>query len=466
MMEESKQYRDKLATVDEHGKRLWIFPKKPTGAFYNKRTLLSYFLLLLLFVIPYLTIGGQPVLLFNIIERKFVILGQIFWPQDLHLFALAMLSLILFVVIFTIVFGRLFCGWVCPQTIFMEMVFRKIEYAIEGDWKQQKRLRNMPWNKEKLLKKGLKNTIFWLISFAIANTFLSYVVGYKALWAIILDSPLNHIGGLIAITIFTTIFYLVFSKFREQVCTVVCPYGRLQDVLLDKRSLVVIYDFIRGEKRGKMRKGEDRKEASKGDCIDCNQCVNVCPTGIDIRNGTQLECVNCTACIDACNHMMEQVGLAKNLIRYDSIDGVKTKRGFEITNRVRAYMAVLIILLGILASLLIGRSQFEATVLRTRGTIFQEVEKDVYSNIYDVSIVNKTNEVYEITIAVIGDEGEVKMIGDNLFLDAQNETQGKFMILLPKSAFTSRKMNLELGFFSKGELIEKVNTTFITPLLQ
>lgn len=231
-MESNTTYRDSIATIDEQGKRRWIFPKKPKGKFFDRRKALSYFLLLLLFAIPYLKIGGQPVLLFNILERKFVILGQIFWPQDLHLFALIMLVFILFIIIFTIVFGRMFCGWVCPQTIFMEMVFRRIEYAIEGDWAQQKRLANLPWNREKLLKKGVKNLVFWFISFLIANTFLSYIIGYQALWDIILDKPQNHVGGLMSITIFTTVFYFVFSKFREQVCTVICPYGRLQDVLL------------------------------------------------------------------------------------------------------------------------------------------------------------------------------------------------------------------------------------------
>jgi cytochrome c oxidase accessory protein FixG len=464
-VEPNTTYRDSIATIDEQGKRRWIFPKKPNGKFFNKRKALSYVLLLMLFSIPYLTIGGQPVLLFNILERKFVIFGQIFWPQDLHLFALTMLVFILFIIIFTIVFGRMFCGWVCPQTIFMEMVFRRIEYAIEGDWAQQKRLAKQPWNREKLLKKGAKNFVFWIISFLIANTFLSYIIGYQALWNIILDKPQNHVGGLIAIVIFTTVFYLVFSKFREQVCTVVCPYGRLQDVLLDKNSLVVIYDKLRGEKRSKIAKGEDRKEEGKGDCIDCNQCVNVCPTGIDIRNGTQLECVNCTACMDACDFMMEKVNLPKYLIRYDSINGIENKSGFTVTNRVKAYIVVLVLLLTVLITMLFSRSEFETTVFRTRGTIFQEVTHGVYSNIYDVSVLNKTNKNIDVVIKVLEGNAEVKMVGDNLVLKAQSESQGKFMLLIKEEDFTNRRMNLVLGIYSNNELIEKVETTFITPTL-
>jgi cytochrome c oxidase accessory protein FixG len=464
-LDEQGSFRDSISTVDKRGKRIWIFPKKPFGKFYNKRKLVSYLLLALLFSGPYITIGGEPLLLLNIIERKFVIFGQIFWPQDLHIFALGMIVFILFVTVFTIAFGRLFCGWVCPQTIFMEMVFRRIEYWIEGDWKQQQILAKSPWNGEKIFKAISKQSVFWLIAFLIANTFLAYIIGYKELFKIIADNPLNHTGGLISIILFTTIFYLVFSKFREQVCTVVCPYGRLQDVLLDKKSLVVVYDFVRGEKRSLFKKGEDRQVVGKGDCIDCHQCVNVCPTGIDIRNGTQLECVNCTACIDACDFIMEKVGLEKGLIRFDSMEGIANKSKFKITNRVLAYSGVLILLLGIMITMLIGRSDFEATVLRTRGTLFQEVTKGVYSNIYDISLVNKTNKEMPIDIRVLKGDGEIKMIGDEIILKPQAEAQTKFMILINESDIHSRNLELEIGIYSNDELIEKVSTSFIIPLL-
>ncbi len=464
-MDEHDSFRDSISTVDKKGKRVWIFPKKPFGKYYNKRKLVSYLLLILLFSGPYITIGGEPLLLINILERKFVIFGQIFWPQDLHIFALGMIVFVLFVTVFTIAFGRLFCGWVCPQTIFMEMVFRRIEYWIEGDWKQQQLLAKSPWTREKVFKTIAKQGLFWFISFLIANTFLAYIIGYKELFHIISDDPLNHIGGLLSIVVFTTVFYLVFSKFREQVCTVVCPYGRLQDVLLDKKSLVVAYDFIRGESRAKFKKGEDRTAVNKGDCIDCHQCVNVCPTGIDIRNGTQLECVNCTACIDACDFMMEKVGLEKGLIRFDSIEGIANKSKFKITNRILAYLGVLTLLLGIMVAMLLGRSDFEATVLRTRGTLFQEVKKGVYSNIYDITLVNKTNKEMPIEIKLIEGEGEIKMIGDDLVLNAQGEVQSKFMILINESDIPSRNIDLKIGIYSNDRLIEKVSTSFITPIL-
>jgi len=341
-----ESFRDSISTIKEDGSRNWIYPKKPKGKLYNYRTMVSIVLLFFLFVIPWIKINGNPFFLFNVIERKFVVFGNIFWPQDFHLFLLAMITFVVFVVLFTVIFGRVFCGWVCPQTIFMEMVFRKIEYWIEGDWKHQKKLDEQPWNSEKIFKKTSKNILFFGVSFAIANTFLAYIIGSDQLLEIQLDNPANHAGGLSAMILFTTVFYLVFSRFREQVCIAVCPYGRLQGVLLDRNSVVVTYDYNRGEKRGKWQgKREVRSEVGKGDCIDCHQCVDVCPTGIDIRNGTQLECINCTACIDACDNVMEKTGLEPGLIRYDSEEGVANGKGFKFTTRIKAYIGVLTILI-------------------------------------------------------------------------------------------------------------------------
>jgi cytochrome c oxidase accessory protein FixG len=463
-MEENNTYRDTISTVDTKGKRVWVFPKKPAGWWYNKRKLLSYFLLAFLFAGPFLRIGGQPLLMLNLLDRHFVILGQTFHPQDFHLFALAMITFVVFIILFTVVFGRLFCGWVCPQTIFMEMVFRRIEYLIEGDWKDQMRLKKMPWNKEKILKKGSKNLIFWLISFLIANTFLAYIIGSEALLAIV-TSPVNeHFGGFVAIAIFTSVFFAVFSLAREQVCTFVCPYGRLQSVLLDRNSLVVAYDNVRGETRGKIRKGEDRQEAKKGDCIDCNLCVNVCPTGIDIRNGTQLECINCTACIDACDHMMESVGMEKGLVRFASTETIEKGSKFVLSTRAKAYSVVLVGLMVLIGALLITRTDIEATVLRTRGTLFTKMDDATYSNIYDIAVVNKTNTDAPIRIEVLEGNAEVQMIGDKLNVEARGEHTGKFMILMKKDQMKRGKNELKLGIYNNDKLEETISTTFIGPI--
>lgn len=464
-MEEQETYRDKIATVDEKGKRIWIFPKKPSGKFYDYRKWVSYFLLVFLFAGPHIKIGGEPMLMFNVIERKFVIFGQVFWPQDFYIFAIALVLMVVFIVLFTVIYGRLFCGWVCPQTIFMEMVFRRIEYWIEGDWTHQKKLDQMPWNGEKIRKRILKHAIFWGISFLIANTFLAYIIGADALWEIQTANPMEHLGGLIALIIFTTVFYAVFARLREQVCTTICPYGRLQGVLLDRNSIVITYDHVRGEERGKFRKNEDRKGAGKGDCIDCGQCVNVCPTGIDIRNGTQLECVNCTACIDACDHMMESVGLEKGLIRYDSENGVNTGTRFRWTRRIKAYTAVLALLLAVLVVLVVTRTDFDATILRQRGATYQELQDGRISNIYEIDLSNKTKKEYTVELRILEGKGEIEAVVKDMVLLPEKHMRERFLIKMDQDDVKKGKNELIIGIYGNGELITKARTTFIGPLL-
>ena len=328
---DNASFRDSVATIGDDGKRNWIYPKKPSGRYHTYRLIASIVFLSFLFTGPFLQIDGHPMFLFNILERKFIIFGFPFWPQDFFLFVLAMLTFFVFIILFTAIFGRLWCGWACPQTIFMEMVFRKIEYWIEGDAGSQKKLNNQNWTSEKIAKKASKHFLFFLISFIISNTFLAYIIGVERLWQLMEHGPARHSGTFIALVLFTSVFYGVFSRFREQVCLVVCPYGRLQGVLLDRNSVVIAYDYTRGEQRGKITKNSVRKE---GDCIDCSLCVQVCPTGIDIRNGTQLECVNCTACIDACDHVMDKVGFEKGLIRYASENGIVNKSKCKLKGRI------------------------------------------------------------------------------------------------------------------------------------
>lgn len=464
-MEDNAEFRDRIATIDEKGKRIWIFPKKPSGKFYNKRKIVSYLLLAMLFGAPFIKIDGEPLFLFNVVERKFSIFGQIFWAQDFYLLALLLIILVVFVILFTVIFGRLFCGWVCPQTIFMEMVFRRIEYWIEGDFNQQKKLTNGEWNSEKIKKRLLKWFLFFLISFLIANTFLAYIIGYENVIQIATDNPANHIGGLISLVIFTLLFFFVFLKMREQICTTICPYGRLQGVLLDRKSLNITYDYKRGENRGKFDKREDRKDVGKGDCIDCNQCVNVCPTGIDIRDGIQLECVNCTACIDACDTIMEKVKLPKGLIRFDSEDGIANGKKFSFTSRIKAYTVVLLLLIVLFVSLIAVRSDFEVTILRTRGTLFQHADNGQITNIYDLNILNKTNDEYAIELKLMDREGQVSIVGKPIVLMRRSAAKSKFMIFLPEDKIEKMNTEIIIGIYSNGELFEEVETTFMAPKL-
>jgi len=456
-----ESFRDSIATVNKEGKRAWIYPKKPKGRYYNARTIVSFIFLALLFGGPFMKLNGHPLMLFNVIERKFILFGIMFWPQDFFLFVLAMLTFIVFIILFTVIFGRVFCGWACPQTIFMEMVFRKIEYWIEGDYKKQKQLDAAEWTIEKTLRKSAKYFIFFLIAFLIANTFLAYIISFDKLKLLAIDGPKKHIGGFISLIAFTGIFFLVYTRFREQACIVVCPYGRLQGVLLDRNSLVVGYDYVRGERRGKIRKNEKR---DLGDCIDCSLCVSVCPTGIDIRNGTQMECINCTACIDACDNVMDRVGFKRGLIRFTSENLIASKTKWKLTPRIIGYTAVLLVLFTTLAFMLAFRSNVETTLLRTPGMMYQALDHDRISNLYSIQVINQTFENIPVTFRVKKPAGNILFIGKEITnLKEQSMEEAVLFIIVQRKNLKKVKTPLVLEVISNGEVIDEVKTNFMGP---
>lgn len=461
-------FRDRMGTLDKEGKRAWVFPKKPDGKWYEYRKYVSYVLLTFLFAAPFVKIGGNQFLLFNVLERRFNIFGFPFWPQDFHLFVIMMIIGVVFVILFTVAFGRLFCGWVCPQTIFMEMVFRRIEYWIDGDRGKQIRLKKMAWNKEKIKKRVLKWTVFFIISFLIANVFLAYFIGSDQLIRYITDGPAKHTSTLISLLIFTGVFYFIFAWFREQVCIIACPYGRLQGVLLDNKSIIVAYDHKRGEKeegRAKFKKNEDRPTTGKGDCIDCFACVHVCPTGIDIRNGTQLECVNCTACIDACDHMMEAVDLPKGLIRYTSEDNIEKKEKFKFSPRLKGYTAVLGILTAVLIGMLFLRNDVEARILRLPGQLYERKADNMISNVYTFKLVNKTvDDIEDVHFKLGSHKGTIEVVSGNSFdVSGQGLAEGTLFVEINASAIKSDKERLEIEVYSGDQLIETTTTSFLGP---
>ncbi len=459
---ENQEFRDKISTVDEEGKRIWIFPKKPKGKYYNRRRIMSWFFLAFLFAGPHIRIGGEPLLMFNILERKFVILGNVFWPQDMYLFASAFIIALVSIILFTVVFGRLFCGWICPQTVFLEMVFRPIEYWIEGDRNAQMKLKKAPWTKEKIFKRILKHTIYFVISFMIANTFLSYIIGSEALWEIQLDKPSEHIVGLLLITIFSGVFYGVFAWMREQVCTTVCPYGRLQGVLLDRDTVNVTYDYKRGEPRGKLKKSESEP---KGDCVDCGLCVQVCPTGIDIRNGTQLECVNCTACIDECNTVMNKVGKPEGLIRYASEASIADKKDWGLTVRAKAYVGLLCLLLVVFSFIIANRSVIDGTILRAYGTTYKQKADGTYINFYKFKFVNKAADEKQVWLSLENLDGGIKIIGgDTLNIKPDEPVEGTFIVELQEEQLDGLKTLLEIGIYTPQGKVETEDIFFSGPI--
>lgn len=468
-VEDHEAFRGELASIAKDGKRKWIYARQPEGRYYRRRTILSIFLLIFLFGAPFVRINGHPFMLLNILERKFVILGMPFMPQDFHLVVLLFLTLLVTIVLFTAVVGRVWCGWLCPQTIFMEMVFRKIEYFIEGTPKVQIMLDKARWDFNKFWRKGLKHIIFFALSFLIANCFLSYIIGTDALWSIITDNPQHHLAGLASITIFSFVFYAVFARFREQACVIVCPYGRYQSALVDNNTMAVTYDFKRGEPRKKFSK-EDKiaietgtKQQERGDCIDCHQCVTVCPTGIDIRNGIQLECVNCTACIDACDVVMDKIKKPRGLIRYTSYNAVKTGVNNFFSGRVRAYFLVWLTLVSVVVTLFVIRPDTETVIMRQPGTLYSKNADGSYVNFYIVQITNKTYSDIPVSVQLVTPEGgTIIPLGMYSHIAGQSSIEGRVMVSLPPSAMTNSRTPV-LFNITAGDHSEQIRSTFLGP---
>lgn len=498
-------FPDAPALVDEAaGRRVWVYPKRPEGRLYRRRMGVAAVLLTLLLGAPFGRVDGHPLFLLDVFERKFVLFGFPFFPQDIHLFGLAMITFFVFIILFTVVFGRVWCGWACPQTIFMEMVFRPIEYLIEGDANRQKALDKAPWTAAKIARKGSKHLLFGLISFGIAHTAMAYLVGVDEVLRIVTHSPADHRAGFVGLLTFTGVFYLVFARLRELVCTVICPYGRLQSVLITRETILVAYDYLRGEPRGKRRKAHKKASAGnacpgscagctamhlhaekpgtaadavvparplalddllrQGDCVDCKLCVQVCPMGIDIRNGLQMECIHCTACIDACNGVMDKIGKPRGLIRFDSQQGIAEKKPLKLNARIVAYSVVLLGLLGLMGFLTVSRGQLETSVLRVPGMLYQEQPGGRVSNLYNVRLLNKTNQPLPLQLRLEGTPGTVEVVGGNVVVAAGATAEVVCFIALPKGAIRKAKTPLQLGVYHGSEKLETVTTNFLGPV--
>lgn len=459
-------FRDHIATADDEGRRKWVYPKRPKGRFHRARVWVTGALLVVMFGGPFVKLQGNPLLMINVVERKFAVLGVIFWPQDNLVFALGFLLFLTGIAVFTAAFGRLWCGWTCPQTVMMEMVFRKVEYFIEGDSSAQKALARSAWNLNKTLRKGVKHIIFLALSFVIGNTLLAYIIGMDALKPIITDNPSHHLAGLASMGIFTLVFYGIFARFREQACTFICPYGRLQSTLLDENTIVVAYDYKRGEQRGRFTRSESRQRRATrgaGDCVDCFNCVAVCPTGIDIRNGTQMECVNCTACIDACDEVMAKIGRPRGLIRFASLNGIEKHEPIRVTPRIVGYCVILVLLGAGLLALLLTRSEVDVSFLRAPGTLFQQTPEGKISNLYLLKLTNKTHSSKTIDLKLENVEGVLTVLGGALELPAETQNEASVLVEIAPAHLRPGATPLVVRVYSAGQPVDKIKTIFIGP---
>jgi cytochrome c oxidase accessory protein FixG len=462
---EHDTFRNELASITRDGRRRWIYARQPHGRLYRARTVLSVFMLAFLFLAPFVRIGGLPVMQLDILHRRFVILGVLFRPQDFYIAVLLALTVLVTLVLSTVVVGRIWCGWLCPQTVFMEMLFRRLEYLIDGSAEQQLRREKRGWTPGRALRRGIKQAVFFALSFVIANVFLAWIIGAEELWRIVTDPPSQHLGGLTAITIFSFVFYLVFARFREQACELACPYGRVMSALIDTRTVTVTYDTRRGEPRGRRtRSAAIDGERTFGDCIDCHQCVTVCPTGIDIRDGIQLECVNCTACIDACNGVMDRIGRPTGLIRLTSHEQVVTGRRHWLTSRSAAYAAVWVVLVGAVAVLLAGRRDLDVLILRQPGTLYTSAAAGEVANFYDVQALNRTRQITTFSIEVVEPAGAtVTPLGRLNEVGPYGLAEGRLLLRLPTSALAGPSTPVRFVVRTGNGVVQTIDSAFLGP---
>lgn len=382
-----------LSTLEHDGRRRWLNPRLSTGDWWKKRRIVAYALMIVFVVLPHIRVGGKPLILLDIAARKFTIFGRTFLPNDTLVLALFMLLVFVSIVLITAVAGRAWCGWACPQTVYMEFLFRPIDRLFYGTIGKG----GKPRNPISGLRQLARFLVYLALSMFLAHTFLAYFVGTDRLAQWVRSSPIEHPTAFLVMAATTGLMLFDFLFFREQLCTIACPYGRFQSVMLDRQSLIVGYDPGRGEPR---KKGKRINGENAGDCVDCNQCVVVCPTGIDIRDGLQMECINCTQCIDACDNVMDRVGKPRGLIRFSSQDGLAGKANKLVRPRTLIYPAILAIVFGGLAYAINDKSGFDARVIRGKGAPFTRLGDGQVSNPMNLRLVNRTDidQLYSLEI--------------------------------------------------------------------
>ncbi len=394
--------KDRLATIGDKGARRWVYAAPFDGRWWSRRRVVNAFLIALFFVLPWLQVAGHQAVLLDLPRRKFAFFGLVFWPQDTHLLWLLLFCTIIVIFLTTALWGRLWCGWACPQTVFLEGVFRRIEFWLEGSASARRKRDAGPWTADKIRRKIAKHGLFILVSSHVANTTLCYFASTEHVVEMTLTPPADNPAWFAFMLGLNVLFYLNFARFREQLCTIACPYGRWQSVLIDRQSTIVAYDPGRGEKRGLGAARRKEPDAGWGDCVDCGRCVHVCPTGIDIRDGLQMECVSCTACIDACDAVMHKTGREKGLVRYSSLADLGGEKRRWLRFRTLAYGAILLVAGSAFLLALAGRKTVEVQVLRAQGQSIS-VADGWLSNHFRARLINKSDQPVAISVRTEGD---------------------------------------------------------------
>ena len=430
-----------LSTLNKDGTRRWIRPRLSPGRFLNARAAVGWALIVVFVLIPHLRINDKPVILLDVLHRQFTLFGKTFLATDLIFLTFFMVGLIVAIFLITAVLGRVWCGWACPQTVYMELLFRPLERWFEGGPSSQRRLDREGPNFRRLLK----NVVFLGISVFLANTFLAYFVGWDSLVFWVTGSPFEHPLAFLLVVGVSGAMFFDFSWFREQTCLVACPYGRFQSVMLDRDSLIVGYDVKRGEPRLKPAERKKAPSLTAGDCIDCSACVNTCPTGIDIREGLQMECIGCAQCIDACDAIMDKVGKPRGLVRYSSENLLQGRKLRLLRPRTIIYPIVLVIAWGLLAVSLAGDQSADVTFLRRQGAPFTELPGAMVSGQVRLKIQNRTRETRSYTITVPGFEDSQIIIPENpVVVEPEKASETSLFVLSPASSFTAGERLLHL----------------------
>jgi len=446
-----------LTSLDAKGRRKWIYPAHVRGAFMRWRQITGYVLILVYFITPWLKVNGMQAILLQIPERRFILFGYVFWPQELFYLVFLLLGLALALFFFTALMGRLWCGWFCPQTVFMEEIFRKVEEWIEGTHTERARRDAGPMTLDKATRKVVKHGFYALFSAHVANTFIAYFVGVDNLRHWTFQSPTEHWTAFLIMAAITLVFYFDFAWFREQFCVVVCPYARFQSVLTDAHTLQVGYDLVRGEPRGKLGK-------TTGDCVDCKRCVAVCPTGIDIRDGFQLECIGCSRCIDACNDIMARVDKPKGLIRYDSLARLSGAATHWLRPRVVIYSVLLVATMVAMAVALERRPELDMSIVRPPGNPFQVLPGGEISNHFTLRLHNREDNPHEYTVKALGPTGlRLVLPGNPLTVGGNNQLRSEAFVMLPQGAVASGKTGIRFQVFRGSALLVEKHVTFLAP---